>query len=221
LTEAVLLITEDDAFRDEYDYLKRFVSSDKRARLERFHFFADAQRSLLGELLARVLICERAGLNNAQLVFGVNPYGKPVLENDRHIHFNVSHSGGYVVCAIDDVPVGVDVEGINKDNTELAKRFFAPDEIDYIVQASTEEQMVRFCRIWTQKESCIKREGMGLSKSLSSFSVLKGEEEGLFYHLVFHNHEAVCHICSEKRALPVCKILDKVDFLARAHVLRV
>ncbi|MCL1790022.1 MAG: 4'-phosphopantetheinyl transferase superfamily protein [Peptococcaceae bacterium] len=219
MPDVVLLCVEEDAFRDRYDDYRRLVASDKQERLDRFRFFADAQRSLLGDLLARVLICERTGLRNETLLFGVNAYGKPLFENDKHVHFNVSHSGKYIVCGIDDAPVGIDIECIQAANTDLARRFFAPAEIEYIVHAPAKDQAMRFYQIWTQKESYIKWQGMGLAKSLPSFSVLNEGDE-VFYHLVFRNHEAICHVCTEKAVAPVCKVLEQEEFAAKVSLIQ-
>ena len=38
------------------------------------------------------------------------PYGKPYLAGHPEIHFNISHSGGYGVCAISSMPCGVDIQ---------------------------------------------------------------------------------------------------------------
>ena len=45
--------------------------------------------------------------------FGYNNYQKPYLKDYPDIHFNGSHSGEYLVCALSDVPVGIDIQKID------------------------------------------------------------------------------------------------------------
>ena len=58
--------------------------------------------------------------------------GKPYFA-DLPLHFNVSHSGGYVACALSDCDeVGVDIETSNPPDErakKIAQRFFTKDEI--------------------------------------------------------------------------------------------
>ena len=64
------------------------------------------------ELIAGYLLKEYLGVeNDAQLVMNKN--GKPMLVDARK-HFNLSHSGKYVVLAIADQEVGIDIERIMK-----------------------------------------------------------------------------------------------------------
>lgn len=58
----------------------------------------------------------------------IGKYGKPFLLNSPHIHYNVSHTGDYVFCALADEPVRIDVELIKSVDLKIAKRFFAVDE---------------------------------------------------------------------------------------------
>lgn len=90
-------------------------------------------------------------------------HGKPYILNAPH--FNISHSGGIVMCAVSDKEVGVDVqEEVAPERAEkISRRFFTIEE-----QAETG----RFTELWTKKEAYIKFTGMGLSTSLSSFSAL-------------------------------------------------
>ena len=83
------------------------------------------------------------------MVFGLND----------EIFFNISHSSNYVVCAIGDKPVGIDIEGGRKGRQNLARRFFDRAESDWIEEAESDE---RFFRIWTLKEAYGKATGRGV-----------------------------------------------------------
>lgn len=88
-----------------------------------------------------------------------NSQGKPYFLLFREIFFNISHSSNYVVCAIGDKPVGIDIEGGRKGRQNLARRFFDRAESDWIEEAESDE---RFFRIWTLKEAYGKATGCGV-----------------------------------------------------------
>ncbi|MDF2522176.1 MAG: phosphopantetheine--protein transferase, partial [Clostridia bacterium] len=105
--------------------------------------------------------------------FLVNEYGKPYLPTNFNLQFNVSHSGEWVVCAVDERPVGIDVELMRKtDMLEIAHRFFAAKEYDMLSNADKSIRKELFYDIWTLKESYIKALGKGLSIKLNSFSII-------------------------------------------------
>jgi 4'-phosphopantetheinyl transferase len=150
---------------------------------------------LLGEALARQAIAEQLGVVPSEIAISADQYGKPELPAYPHLHFNISHSGKYVVCAICGSPVGIDVESHQRrDFLEIAQRFFHAEETEYIKSFSTEdERAVAFTDIWTMKESYIKRDGRGLTIPLASFSVLS--LQNITFHKVLDTSEAVCHVC--------------------------
>lgn len=157
--------------KDDFCRLLGCVSEEKKERISRFHRFEDAQRTLLGDVLARYAICKRLGIRNRDLVFGTNEYGKPILHEPNGIHFNISHSGDWVVCAVDDSTVGIDIEMIKPIDFKIAERFFSRDEYISLINQSEEMKLKYFYMIWTLKESYIKTEGKGLSIPLDSFTI--------------------------------------------------
>ncbi len=89
------------------------------------------------------------------------------------VHFSLSHCGKYAVCAVSDVPVGVDIELARDNVLRLAERFFLPDEAALVQSAQAPES--EFCRLWTLKESCIKAADLRLG-DVRTFSVVHGIE---------------------------------------------
>ena len=106
-------------------------------------------------------------------VFAKNEWGKPYLADRDDIHFSLSHSGTWAVCALSDAPVGVDIE--RPRNMDKIARLFP--------NAKTQDD---FLRLWTAKEAYLKLLGCGLTVPLDSISVQLGEPlvlEGLSYAL--------------------------------------
>lgn len=142
------------------------VCKERRERSLKYRFDSDKKRSLLAHvLLNHALLKSRSQITlPAEPVTDTN--GKPHLyDGEEEIRFSLSHSGDYAVCAISDIPIGVDIEKIEDYKPEIASRFFNKSELKYIKDADT------FYRIWTLKESYIKTVGLGLKMPLDSFIV--------------------------------------------------
>lgn len=142
----------------------------------RYRYPEDASRTLIGEVLARHIISETFHLPNEQIRFTEGRYGKPAAEGLNDFHFNISHSGKWIVCGAGAQPIGVDVEKIKPINFDIAKRFFSPSEHDDLMEKDESERLSYFYHLWTMKESFIKQAGKGLSLPLDSFSVKLNEQ---------------------------------------------
>jgi 4'-phosphopantetheinyl transferase len=184
-----------DLTEAEYQSLLPCISEERRERIARFHNYSDKQRALLGEILARRAIAERLGLMPDEIDIIPDQYGKPLLPAYPQLHFNISHSGEYVVCAICGSPVGIDVElRQHRGFLEIAQRFFHTEENEYIRSfGNKDERVIAFANIWTMKEAYIKRDGRGLTIPLPSFSVLS--LQNVTFHKALDASEAVCHVC--------------------------
>lgn len=164
-----ILHYKDIKYESINEYIK-FISSDRKMRINNFKFEKDKVSSLLTGLFARCLISDYLGIPVSVLEFGKGEYGKPFLKNNTECHFSISHTDNYSVVAVDDLSVGVDIEIIvNKklDIKEISNMFFSEKE-KLILRRSDYSPNV-FFEIWTAKESYIKMTGEGLSKPLDSF----------------------------------------------------
>ncbi len=97
--------------------------------------------------------------------------GKPYLVSEPNIHFSLSHSGTWAVCALSDCPVGVDIEKCEPGRRDVASRFFHRDEVRYIDSLSAAAKDSAFYSLWTLKESFVKTTGRGLDMPLRSFCI--------------------------------------------------
>ena len=150
----------------------------RREKVMRFRFEKDRNLCLGAGLLAAHVLSQ-AGASDLTMKFGAN--GKPALEMYPDIHFSISHSGTLAVCAVSDHPVGVDAERIERVRPGIAERFFLAGELQWMESSPDPERA--FYRLWTRKESFLKRLGTGLARPLNSFSVIPGEpaEEGVCF----------------------------------------
>ncbi len=98
-------------------------------------------------------------------------FGKPYFSGSD-IHFNLSHSGGYVIIAVSEEKIGIDIQRMKQDKHRIAEKNFLPSECRYINEIEDEAVMQqRFCEIWTMKEAYLKNIGIGLRKPLNSFEI--------------------------------------------------
>lgn len=154
----------------DHQALYASASQERRQKADSCRFPEDALRCLAAGALLKKVLGEDGNL-------AYTPEGKPWLRNREDFHFNLSHSGPWVVLAYGQSPVGVDVQQHRMlHNPEaFARRHFTLQEQQYILEAEEERQQ-RFFEIWTGKESYLKYLGTGLNRKLSSFSVLRPEE---------------------------------------------
>ena len=147
------------------------MNSQLQAKIQKFRQPEDQLRTLCGELLLQRYALERWRIPPSGLVKKYNAYGKPELAEYPSCHYNISHSGDWVVAAFDYNPVGIDIESAaNPIEISIAERFFSPTEVSLLQEQNEEQQQSLFYDLWTLKESYIKAEGAGLSIPLDSFS---------------------------------------------------
>ena len=95
-----------------------------------------------------------------------NEYGKPSFHLSPftfHLYFSISHCKEGIAVAIDDKPIGIDIEAIRHANEELIERTMNEEEKSKVEsQKSKEERDREFTRLWTQKEAIVKAEGTGI-----------------------------------------------------------
>ncbi|MEN1969629.1 4'-phosphopantetheinyl transferase superfamily protein [Lentibacillus sp. N15] len=161
----------------DYDFINYLnkVPAEKKEKLKDYLNRDEAVRSLFGVLLIRKALYENTGANIDNITFRYNDYGKPLVDVPKTFHFNVSHSDEWVVCATDNLPIGIDIERINPIDLEIAKQFFTKEEYEFIISRPDRDKISTFYEYWTLKESYIKAIGKGLSIPLNSFSILNTE----------------------------------------------
>src|SRR5262249_43041613 len=134
------------------------LSEDERRRAARLKRPADRARAIASRVTLRRLLGAFLGTGPGSLRFAAGTHGKPALEEFQAIgapSFNVAHSGRLVLLAFAAGPVGVDVEALREgvDVDALARRFFAPDEIEALAASPAPGRAALFFRVWTRKEA--------------------------------------------------------------------
>ena len=128
---------------------------------------------------------------------------KPYLPQYPGVHFNISHSGDYVVVAISCHPVGIDIQQRRELSDALMEKYFTEKE-----RNSGYEPF----ELFSGKESYIKFTGEGMSRSFCDFAV------NFKTRTVRSQNETVAHVRIKRLqdgeyALCICdKCEDTVEF---------
>lgn len=141
------------------------------------HFFSVAGKTVHVEVLLNKIF-EKKGLP-VPIETEKNRYGKPFLKEYPSLHFNGSHSGDYLVCALSKNPVGVDVQRVDRTKRimPLAQRFMTLGEVRGLERLEDERRTQAFYRLWAQKESYMKYRGLGFALPLNAFEIQEADKE--------------------------------------------
>lgn len=148
------------------------ISVKKQNQVKRYRYIKDSLRCLLGDILIRKIAINKFNVVNEEIVFDQNQYGKPYIKNFYDFHYNISHSGEWIVCAIDSKKIGVDIQVIEPIDYTIFKKFFSSIEFKNILSKRETERINYFYDLWTLKESYIKMVGKGFEIPLNTFSIL-------------------------------------------------
>lgn len=99
-------------------------------------------------------------------------YGKPYFA-ENEMHFNVSHSGDYLVIVLSREPVGVDLQKCRPVKEGMYKKVVQQKEQPLIGENRERD----FIRLWTLKESFVKAEGKGLRIPMREYFFSKEKED--------------------------------------------
>lgn len=102
--------------------------------------------------------------------------GKPCFRS-LPLYLSITDSGPYDVLALSTEEIGIDLQiHKNMKYLSLAKRFFHPDEYEYLSSLPSDHQCDMFFLLWTAKEAYVKYTGTGIDQNFSRFSVFSVPE---------------------------------------------
>lgn len=137
----------------------------RRKKALKYKNQADRVRSVWSyKLLKEGLANEFGILEDPTLGFGSR--GKPFLADYPNVFFNLSHCRRAVVCVIDTVPVGIDVETLRNVGDDLMEYTCSAQEIVSINEHN--DRRLSFFTLWTKKESYLKAIGTGIKGDLKT-----------------------------------------------------
>ncbi len=143
------------------------ISEQRKAKIASYSLQEDKRLSLCASVLLKLAL-EKTGIPEAQQIIKTAKSGKPYLEKQSELFFNLSHSGNIACCVIGPGTNGIDVEFIKPSRIKMTERFFPKEDIDYIFSSETDdEKFFRFFECWTLKEAFCKMKEISLDKTIS------------------------------------------------------
>ena len=128
------------------------LSRGRLEQLDRRHGTARAQ-GFAASLLLEYAVSQQYPWVVHPLAISIADGGKPYLVSEPGIHFSLSHSGDWAVCALSDHPVGVDIERCEPGRRDIASRFFHREEVRYLNTVLPSARDDAFYKLWTLRRA--------------------------------------------------------------------
>jgi 4'-phosphopantetheinyl transferase len=160
---------QENTFIKDFSSYIHLLSEEKVEKMKNYRMQIDQVRCILGEILLKYILWKHHGIEQQKILYKYNKNGKPLLANQEGVYFNISHSGSWILCGVSNCQIGVDVEGGNREEMQIAKRFFTKEEYTYLECLDSCTQKGVFYKLWTLKESYVKCIGKGLQIPFNSF----------------------------------------------------
>ena len=167
------------------------LSADEKVRHARFMFDRDKRDFACAHALVRRVLSVYSDMAPRDWQFDAPPNQKPRVAPDQAgdppLLFSLSHTHGFVACAVARGPgrfdIGVDIESVERivDARDVARRFFAPSETAMLDACSDELRAATFVDLWTLKEAYVKAIGRGLGVPLDQFSFAFDDRGGITF----------------------------------------
>ncbi|MBQ3632961.1 MAG: 4'-phosphopantetheinyl transferase superfamily protein [Paludibacteraceae bacterium] len=156
------------------------VNAQRREQALRYKHVAGQYCCLKSWLMLSNHVLHRRCLNDAQqtpprtyLQWAYNQHGKPFIPEGPY--FSISHCKEGIAVAVDDAPIGIDIEAIRHADEELIKRTMNEEEQMAIAAAAEPDRM--FTWFWTRKEAVVKAQGTGIESFEQLQRVLENPDE--------------------------------------------
>lgn len=162
---------------EEVQRMLPLVSAQRREQALRF-------KHTLGQFCCLKSWLMLDAMHIGEMEFLYNEHGKPYIEGGPF--FSISHCKEAIAVAMDDQPVGIDVEAIRNVEQDLILRTMNKEEQQQIHSNRD------FTRLWTQKEAILKMEGTGITSfeqlqglSISDYRIQTIEKEKYIYTIAY------------------------------------
>lgn len=129
---------------------------------------------MVGEQLLREALQERYGIHLEYEARGAGEHGKPFISSRPQVHYNISHSGKYVVCILAPQEVGIDIQIHSRQVNvrRVLERTVPVDLAREILDSPSTEKA--FYTQWVLREAYVKWTGEGLSRDLRRVDLDEG-----------------------------------------------
>jgi len=158
------------------NYFKTILHPDELDRALRYHQEKDRRRFITSRAMLRILLGKYLNQQPGDIQFVIGSNKKPFVQNNGGIdlHYNISHSGDWILIALGNSEIGVDVEKIDQDfiYQDILPLSFSASEINVIKKSASPQTC--FYLHWTRKEALTKATAKGLDDHLKNVPCIDG-----------------------------------------------
>ena len=133
-----------------------------RRRIAKRRIVQDRRLSLAGYTTLIQLVARHLGRPIESISIEADATGRPFVCEEPDLRVTLSHSGTWLLAAVSDVPVGVDIEEIVAANEWRIEPALTSSERRWVRHSRGSDRPVRSTSLWVVKESYLKALGVGL-----------------------------------------------------------
>lgn len=199
------------------EQLNQLVPVFRRDMYQRYRNEADRERCLAAGVLLSYCMNEKGVSLEETPSF--NKAGKLYFPEKERFYVNLSHGGGYAVCAWDTEEIGVDMEPFRKYKEATAKRICTKAEAQSLSSYQQEEEKNQaFTILWTRKESIAKLLGEGIAVLFHADDLQAlCEKEGICLQTYDAIPGYILSVASRKNIFPKEITVLSPEFLKQLH----
>lgn len=186
---------------NDYDFeCEKYLHLLPKERAEKYHRlkFEIDRKNCVGAYLLLLHALKKQGIEDFSIC--VSESGKPYIEGNP-IYFNLSHGKKGFVCAVCENEIGADIQEITAPKEPMFRRVCSEKERDAV-----NGDDVNFTRLWTLKESIIKKNGETIAK-YAQYEFPEIQEE--FY--AYGDH--FVSFADEYSVITACGEFEKIEFI--------
>jgi 4'-phosphopantetheinyl transferase len=155
------------------------LAADELERAGRIVVPAARRRFAISRATLRLLLAKPLEVEPTQVKLAYDANGKPRLEHEEQLTFNLSHSGDLALIALrQGGRVGVDIERIDpsRDWRRISRSACSEDERFHLLGELRIRGAAAFFERWTAKEALLKAVGVGLAGGPANLVLVRGSD---------------------------------------------
>ena len=183
------LIENINNYTDKYldEFLKR-IPIRKQATISKYRTATRRKQAIIGEILLSQLLKKfNVDYNSINITFNEN--GKPYIKNSL-LYYNISHSNEFVMCAVSEKELGVDIEKIRPFDSRIMDKIITKE--DHVVLGGISPKNV--LQIYVRKEAYIKAYGY----SINEIKNAKFYDDDKIKFQIIEGTQFIAAICEKK-----------------------
>ena len=173
------------------DELLSLLTQKEVLRAGRFHFMRDYTRYVYSHAMLRQVLGEYVGQAPQEVAIKEASGGKPYLQHERGVFFNLSHSDElFAIGVAHGHEIGIDIEKCKalKDMELIARRIMTRGEYGLFRGCDGRARLDFFYRCWVRKEAVVKAWGSGIESDFETISVADTCDQNHFEVLSDHRN---------------------------------